>query len=58
MFEKPWTGILPATLCPFNDDDSTDEIGLRENDLLQDVAKRNLVGSEPSRIAYYILRQS
>ncbi len=30
MFEKPWTGILPATLCPFNDDDSIDEIGLRE----------------------------
>ena len=30
MFEKPWTGILPATLCPFNDDDSIDEIGLRD----------------------------
>ena len=30
MFHKPWTGVLPATLCPFNDDDSIDEIGLRE----------------------------
>ena len=30
MFDKPWTGILPATLCPFNDDDSIDEIGLRD----------------------------
>ncbi len=30
MFQKPWTGVLPATLCPFNDDDSIDEIGLRE----------------------------
>ncbi len=30
MFDKPWTGVLPATLCPFNDDDSIDEIGLRE----------------------------
>lgn len=30
MFVKPWTGILPATLCPFNDDDSIDEIGLRD----------------------------
>lgn len=29
MFEKPWTGVLPATLCPFNDDDSIDEQGLR-----------------------------
>lgn len=29
MFDKPWTGVLPATLCPFNDDDSIDEIGLR-----------------------------
>ena len=30
MFDKPWTGVLPATLCPFNDDDSIDEIGLRD----------------------------
>ncbi|MCY4020434.1 MAG: dihydrodipicolinate synthase family protein [Chloroflexi bacterium] len=30
MFHKPWTGVLPATLCPFNDDDSIDEIGLRD----------------------------
>ncbi|MDE2634998.1 MAG: dihydrodipicolinate synthase family protein [Chloroflexota bacterium] len=30
MFDNPWTGILPATLCPFNDDDSIDEIGLRD----------------------------
>jgi 4-hydroxy-tetrahydrodipicolinate synthase len=29
MFDKPWTGVLPATLCPFNDDDSIDEDGLR-----------------------------
>ncbi|MCY4466317.1 MAG: dihydrodipicolinate synthase family protein [Chloroflexi bacterium] len=30
MFNKPWTGVLPATLCPFNSDDSLDEGGLRE----------------------------
>ena len=30
MFDKPWTGVLPATLCPFNADDSIDEIGLRD----------------------------
>jgi len=30
MFNKPWTGVLPATLCPFNDDDSIDEQGLRD----------------------------
>ena len=30
MFSKPWTGVLPATLCPFNDDDSIDEQGLRD----------------------------
>ena len=30
MFHKPWTGVLPATLCPFNDDDSIDEDGLRQ----------------------------
>ncbi len=29
MFHKPWTGVLPATLCPFNEDDSIDEPGLR-----------------------------
>ena len=30
MFEKPWTGVLPATLCPFHEDDSIDEQGLRD----------------------------
>jgi 4-hydroxy-tetrahydrodipicolinate synthase len=25
----PWTGVYPATLCPFRDDDSVDEEGLR-----------------------------
>jgi 4-hydroxy-tetrahydrodipicolinate synthase len=25
----PWTGVMPATLCPFRDDDSIDEEGLR-----------------------------
>ena len=30
MFDQPWTGVLPATLCPFNEDDSIDEIGLRD----------------------------
>lgn len=30
MKQKPWTGVLPATLCPFNDDDSIDEPGLRQ----------------------------
>ena len=29
MFEKPWTGVLPATLCPFHEDYSIDEEGLR-----------------------------
>jgi 4-hydroxy-tetrahydrodipicolinate synthase len=29
MFDKPWTGVLPATLCAFNQDDSIDEAGLR-----------------------------
>lgn len=30
MFDKPWTGVLPATLCPFHEDDSIDEQGLRD----------------------------
>lgn len=25
---QPWTGVYPATLCPFNDDESIDEAGL------------------------------
>ena len=25
-----WTGVMPATLCPFHDDDSIDEEGLRQ----------------------------
>jgi len=25
----PWAGVLPATLCPFHDDESIDEAGLR-----------------------------
>jgi len=25
----PWAGVFPATLCPFRDDDSIDEAGLR-----------------------------
>lgn len=28
MFNEPYTGVIPATLCPFNDDDSIDEAGL------------------------------
>ena len=30
MFIKPWTGVLLATLCPFNNDTSIDEQGLRD----------------------------
>ena len=30
MLDKPWTGLLSATSCPFNEQDSIDEIGLRE----------------------------
>jgi len=30
MFEKPWTGVMPATLCPFRDDFTVDEGGLAE----------------------------
>lgn len=26
---KPWGGVIPATLCPFRDDESIDEDGLR-----------------------------
>lgn len=29
MFEQPWTGVYPATLCPFTDDYAIDEPGLR-----------------------------
>ena len=29
MFEHPWSGVFPATLCPFRDDYSIDEEGLR-----------------------------
>ena len=30
MSAQPWTGVLAATLCPFHDDESIDETGLRE----------------------------
>lgn len=30
MFEKPWTGVFPAILCPFRADGGIDERGLRE----------------------------
>ena len=26
----PWAGVFPATLCPFHEDESIDEAGLRE----------------------------
>ena len=29
MFENPWSGVFAATLCPFRDDFSIDEEGLR-----------------------------
>ena len=29
MFENPWSGVFAATLCPFHDDYSIDEEGLR-----------------------------
>lgn len=29
MSEQPWTGVMPATLCPFHADYSVDEEGLR-----------------------------
>jgi 4-hydroxy-tetrahydrodipicolinate synthase len=29
VFDKPWTGVMPATLCPFHEDYSIDEGGLR-----------------------------
>lgn len=29
MFDQPWDGVLAATLCPFRDDYSIDEEGLR-----------------------------
>lgn len=28
--EQPWSGVFPATLCPFHEDESLDEEGLRE----------------------------
>lgn len=28
--EQPWSGVYPATLCPFHDDESIDEAGLTE----------------------------
>ena len=28
--EHPWKGVFPATLCPFNEDESIDEEGLRD----------------------------
>lgn len=30
MFDKPWSGVYPAILCPFRDDYSIDEDGLRK----------------------------
>ena len=30
MSDFNWTGVMPATLCPFHDDDSIDEEGLRQ----------------------------
>ena len=27
--QHPWAGVFPATLCPFNEDESIDEKGLR-----------------------------
>src|SRR6476659_5295578 len=29
MFENPWSGVFAATLCPFKEDYSIDEAGLR-----------------------------
>ena len=29
MFENPWSGVFAATLCPFREDYSIDEEGLR-----------------------------
>ena len=26
----PWAGVFPATLCPFHEDESIDEVGLRQ----------------------------
>jgi 4-hydroxy-tetrahydrodipicolinate synthase len=28
--DQPWSGVFPATLCPFHDDQTIDEEGLRE----------------------------
>ena len=28
--KQPWSGVYPATLCPFHDDESIDEAGLSE----------------------------
>jgi 4-hydroxy-tetrahydrodipicolinate synthase len=30
MIDQPWAGVMPATLCPFREDDSIDEDGLRQ----------------------------
>ena len=30
MSDLNWAGVMPATLCPFREDDSVDEVGLRE----------------------------
>jgi dihydrodipicolinate synthase/N-acetylneuraminate lyase len=27
--EHPWAGVFPATMCPFHEDESLDEQGLR-----------------------------
>jgi hypothetical protein len=27
--DHPWAGVFPATLCPFHEDESIDENGLR-----------------------------
>ena len=29
MFENPWSGVFAATLCPFKEDYTIDEAGLR-----------------------------
>jgi hypothetical protein len=33
---RPWSGVYPATLCPFHDDESVDEEGLVAS--IEDVA--------------------
>ncbi|MBI4024937.1 MAG: dihydrodipicolinate synthase family protein [Verrucomicrobia bacterium] len=29
IFSHPWSGVFPATLCPFHEDESINEPGLR-----------------------------